>query len=100
MSKYLKENPRIHVGDADVLALAAELDGIALLDDDEARGMAEIEGIDHHGTIYVLLRMMKMGLLTKDETLEKVDEMIRMGWRCSTELYAGILKAVRSSDFR
>lgn len=100
--KYLKENPRIHVGDADVLALAAELDGIALLEDDEARGMAEIgiEGIDHHGTIYLLLRMMKMGLLTKDETLEKVDEMIHMGWRCSTELYAGILKAVRSSDFR
>ena len=98
--KYLKENPRIHIGDADVLALAAELNGIALLDDDEARGMAEIEGINHHGTIYLLLRMMKMGLLTKDETLEKVDEMIHVGWRCSTELYAGILKAVRSSDLR
>lgn len=98
--RYPKENPRIHVGDADVLALAAELNGIALPDDDEARGMAEIEGIDHHGTIYLLLRMMKMGLLTKDETLEKVDEMIHMGWRCSTELYAGILKAVRSSDLR
>ena len=96
--EYLKENPRIHEGDADTLALASELDGIALLDDDEARGMAEIERIDHHGTIYLLLRMMKMGLLTNEETLESVDEMIHKGWRCSTELYAGILKAIQSFD--
>lgn len=92
--QYLRENPRIHEGDADVLALVVELGGIALLDDDEARGMAEVEGIEHHGTIYLLLRMMKMGLLTKEETLEGLDEMIRKGWRCSTELYAGILKAM------
>ncbi|MBC2697275.1 MAG: DUF3368 domain-containing protein [ANME-2 cluster archaeon] len=92
---HLKENPRIHSGDAEVLAMALELDGIALLDDEEARGMAEIKGIEHHGTIYLLLRMMKIGLLTKEETIDSLDEMLRMGWRCSTELYAGILKAVK-----
>lgn len=91
---HLKGNPRIHKGDADVLALAYELEGIALLDDEEARGMAEVEGIEHHGTIYLLLSMMKMGLLTEEETLDGLNEMIRKGWRCSTELYAGILKAI------
>jgi predicted nucleic acid-binding protein len=35
---HLLENPRIHKGDADVLAFASELDGIALLNDEEARG--------------------------------------------------------------
>ena len=93
---HLKENPRIHRGDAEVLALALELDGIALLDDEEARGMAEIEGIEHHGTIYLLLRMMKMGLLTKEETIDSLDEMLRRGWWCSTELYAGILRAINN----
>jgi len=91
---HLKGNPRIHKADAEVLALASEMDGIALLDDEEARGMAEIEGIDHHGTIYLLLRMMKMGLLTEEETLDGLNEMIRKGWRCSTELYAAILKKI------
>ena len=38
----LRQNPKIHEADADVLALAVELNGIALLDDEEARGMAEI----------------------------------------------------------
>jgi len=93
---HLKENPRIHRGGAEVLALALELDGIALLDDEEARGMAEIEGIEHHGTIYLLLRMMKIGLLTKEETIDSLDEMLRRGWWCSTELYAGILRAINN----
>ena len=88
----LRENPKIHYADADVLALARELDGIALLDDEEARGMGEVEGIEHHGTVYLLLRMKKMRLLTREETLAGLNEMISLGWRCSTELYAQILK--------
>ena len=92
---HLRENPKIHEADADVLALAHELDGVALMDDEEARGMAEIEGIEHHGTIYLLLRMKKMELLTKEEALAGLNEMIRMGWRCSTELYAEILMSIR-----
>lgn len=92
----LRQNPKIHEADADVLALAVELDGIALLDDEEARGMAETEGIEHHGTIYLLLRMMKMKLLTKEEVFGSLNEMIRMGWRCSTELYAEIIMTLNN----
>jgi len=92
---HLKENPKIHKGDAEVLALGYELEGIALLDDEKARGMAEIEGIEHHGTIYLLLKMMTIGLVTKEETLDGLNEMIHEGWRCSTELYADILKAIK-----
>lgn len=88
---YLTENPKIHEADIDVLALARELNGVALLDDEEARGMAEVEGIEHHGSIYLLLRMRKMRLLTGEEALASLNEMIRVGWRCSTELYAEIL---------
>ncbi len=90
----LRENPKIHEADADVLALATELNGVALMDDEEARGMAEIERIEHHGTIYLLLRMMKMKLITKEEVFAYLNKMIHMGWRCSTELYAEITMAL------
>ncbi len=70
------------------------MNGVALMDDEEARGMAEIEGIDHHGTIYLLLRMMKMKLLTREDAVDALNEMIRMGWRCSTELYGEMLSAI------
>ncbi len=92
---HLSENPKIHEADIDVLALAQELNGIALLDDEEARGMAEVEGIEHHGTIYLILRMERMKLLTREEALTGLNEMIRLGWRCSTELYAGILMGMK-----
>ncbi len=92
---HLAENLKIHEADIDVLALARELNGIALLDDEEARGMAEVEGIEHHGTIYLILRIRKMKLLTKEEVLVGLNEMIRLGWRCSTELYAEILMGMR-----
>jgi predicted nucleic acid-binding protein len=78
-----------------MLALASELDGIALLDDEEARGMAEVEGIEHHGTVYLLLRMVRMGLITNDEAIEGLNEMIHFGWRCSIELYVEILKVLK-----
>jgi len=71
------------------------LKGIALLDDEEARGMAEVEEIEHHGTVYLLLRMRKMRLLTRDEALTDLNEMIHMGWRCSTELYGEILMGMK-----
>ena len=38
--------------------------------------------------------MMKMKLLTKEEVFGSLNEMILMGWRCSTELYAEIIKAL------
>ncbi len=93
--KQLAENPKILEADIDVLALARELNGIALLDDEEARGMAEVEGIEHHGTVYLILRMGRMKLLTREEALAGLNEMIRMGWRCSTELYAEMLTAIK-----
>ena len=91
----LRENPKIHEADIEVLALAKELNGIALLDDDAARGMAEVEGIEHHGTIFLLLRMWKMKLLARDEVLANLNEMIRLGWRCSTDLYAKIFMEMK-----
>lgn len=54
-----------------------------------------MEGIEHHGTIYLLLRIMETGLLTKEETIDNLDEMLRRGWWCSTELYAKILRAIQ-----
>ena len=41
---HLKENPRIHEGDADTLALASEMDGIALLHDEKLIGQKKSLG--------------------------------------------------------
>ena len=65
----------------------------AIIDEDKARTIADVNGIPSRGTVYFLLRLQKLGLLTKGEVKAKVNEMIKLGWRCSTEIYAGIVKS-------
>lgn len=88
--------PGLHKADAEVLALSKELNATAIVDEDKARGVADINDIPNRGTGYLLLRLSKLGLLAKEEVKAKVDEMIKLGWRCSTEIYAEILKSVTS----
>lgn len=91
---HFLENPNIHKADAEVLALAEEFDGIAILDDDEARAMADIENIENGGSLYVLFTMLNQKIISKKDVRNAVDKMIKAGWRCSTELYAEIIKVL------
>ncbi len=84
--------PFLHLADIETLALAKELKGIAVIDERLGREIADIEEIENRGTIFILFRLLKAGLLDKKELRDKLDDMIEKGWRCSTELYAVILK--------
>lgn len=88
----LLSNPRLHRADGETLALAAELAGVAIVDEDEARTTAGVYGIRNRGSIYIVFRLLKVGALTREEVKETVDGMIKAGWRCSTELYTEIVK--------
>lgn len=89
----LRKIPGLHEADAEVLALSKELKATAIIDEDKARTIADVNGTPNRGTVYLLLRLQKLGLLTKGEVKVKVDEMIKLGWRCSTEVYAEIVKS-------
>jgi len=85
--------PGLHRADAQVLLMARELRGTAILDDEKARNVANASGIPNHGTSYLLMMFRRLGMLSKDEVRDKLDEMIRVGWRCSTDAYAEILRS-------
>jgi predicted nucleic acid-binding protein len=84
----------LHVTDAEVLALANELNGVAVVDDQVARNTAKVYGIAYVGTPYVLARAIHEGLVTKERAKQAVNEMVSAGWRCSIESYAKILDAL------
>jgi len=90
----LLETKGLHVTDAEVLAIAKELDGTAVVDDEVARKTARIYGISYAGTPYVLVRAVVQGLITKERAKQAVNEMIFAGWRCSVESYAKITEAI------
>ena len=91
LPQKLQKSP-LHLADIETLALAKELRGIAIIDEKLGREIADIEEVENRGSIFILFRLLKLGSLNKKDLREKLDEMIEQGWRCSTELYAVILK--------
>jgi len=84
----------LHITDAEVLALAKECDGIAVIDDEVARKTAKIYGVSYVGTPYILMRAVTERLITKERAKQAIKEMIFAGWRCSVETYAKITEAM------
>ncbi len=80
------------VADAEVLALAKEQKGVAILDDKLARNTAKVHSIPYAGTAHILIWAIEENLITKKQAKNSLDEMIARGWRCGPEDYAQILK--------
>jgi len=77
--------------DLEVLSGAKETKGIAIVDELAAREIASINQIEAGGTAFILFQLLKNELITKKEFKELLDSIIKLGWRCSTELYFEIL---------
>ncbi len=84
--------------DAETLAVAKERDYRAVVDDLLARRVARTYGIDLVGTPFILLLATQSRLLTKQDVLRAVDDMIVAGWRCSAELYREITRMIETTD--
>lgn len=89
--------PELHLTDAGVLTLAKEVKGIAIVDDRVAREVARVYGIEHGGTVFILALLIARGLITRVEARAALDDMIGLGWRCSAEQYAQMIKMIEGA---
>jgi len=96
----LSETKGLHTTDAEVLVIAQERDGIAVIDDEVARKTARIYEISYVGTPYTLIRAVFHRLITKERAKQAINEMTLAGWRCSLESYAKIMEAIEKCDKR
>ena len=94
MLKGLKDE--LHEGELEVLALAKAKSGVAILDDGIAREVGKVLKIDVHGTLFIIFRMLKKGVLKKEEAREKVNSMIRKGFRLGHSEYLEFIDLVES----
>jgi predicted nucleic acid-binding protein len=86
----------LHKAEIEVLALAKKKKGIAIVDEGIAREIAEMLGIESHGSLYILFREVAEGKLSKEDARKKVDEMIKKGWRIRHEQYLDFLEILES----
>lgn len=88
----LVQNTRLSPADAAVLLLADELGATAVMDEDYGRTIAETEGVETRGTVYLVLSRVKEDRLTPENAREIIDAMLDAGWHCSPDLYAKIVR--------
>lgn len=88
----LSETRGLNFADAEVLALAKECDGLAVIDDKIARKTARVYGTGFVGTPFVLEPAIFEGLISKEEAKQAIKEMVSAGWRWSFESYAKIME--------
>ena len=87
----LVRQARIGLGEAEALILAKDAKAIAILDDKEARAIAESWKIDCTSTVMVLYEAFVKGLISYDELIEDLAKLARVMW-ISTDVITDILR--------
>ena len=82
------------MADSEVLSLAKETKSIAVVDEIYASEIAEAKGIESHGLLYMLLKLLEKKIITKKEAVDYLDRMIGLGFYLSADKYRGILQAI------
>ena len=95
MLKSLKKE--LHEGELEVLALAKDKGGIAVLDESIAREVGSVFKIEVHGTLFLIFLMVKRRRLKKEEAKNKVNLMIRKGFRLGHEEYLEFLNLLENT---
>jgi predicted nucleic acid-binding protein len=90
----LSKTRGLHVADAEVLALAKEHAGVAIIDDEVARKTAKVYKISYVGTPYILARAVSEKVLSKEQAKAAVKDMVSSGWRCNVETFAKIMELI------
>jgi predicted nucleic acid-binding protein len=90
------ERQPLHEAEAEVLCLAKELNGTAIADDQVARSVARLLGIELHGTGYILGKIFATDKIKKEKLMEKVKEMRDEGWHVAAEDYLKIIEYLKT----
>ncbi len=83
-------------GEASTITLAKKL-GIkeVLIDEDSARTAAKMLGLIPRGTLFILLKALKLNKIDFDEFLKVLDDLLKEGFRLREEVYLKVIKEAK-----
>lgn len=82
----------LSLADQEVLSLAQEKKGRAVMDEDTGRKVAEILGIKTMGTAGLIFAFINHKLITTEDAKRIINSLIENGWYCSPPLYSLIMQ--------
>ncbi len=84
--------PPLHEGEAEVLALAKEIGGIAIADEKAARRVGRIAKVEVHGSLYLLVLLYRRGRMDREEVIDAFKSMVKTGYRISPRDFTLIME--------
>jgi predicted nucleic acid-binding protein len=91
--KLLNFAREIDGGEAEVISLAKAVGAdIVLMDDASGRRVATAMGLNVKGTLYVLLKACKSGIISKKECKDCIEKINRVGFRMGSEIYGLVMQ--------
>lgn len=84
----------IHLGEAQAIALARGMEAMLLMDESSGRALAEALGVRVRGTLYVVLRSLRRGHLSKREAKDTISGMVSKGFRLEPRLLTKVLEEI------
>jgi predicted nucleic acid-binding protein len=91
--KEIAERAGVELGEAIVIMLAKENGFPALIDDSAARRFALGLGLEVIGSIGVLIKVAKRGIISKEEALEGLEKLTKVMW-LSVDVYKAARKTI------
>jgi predicted nucleic acid-binding protein len=95
--KRLLRHPEIHLGEAETLAAAKELEGFAVIDEADARTVAKTFGIKTRtGTLFLLFRLLALGKLGATESERILEELVESGLYIDSRTFIRAKRKIRN----
>jgi len=85
----------LSAADKEVLSLAREIKSIAIIDEIYASEIADSMGIESHGSLYIILGLIKRGKIAKKDAVKYVNRIIESGFYLSAIKYKEILDLIK-----
>ena len=86
----------IHPGESEVISLAKEKGiEVVLIDDAKARAASEMAGLKPVGTLWLILKAVKEHLLTFDQFLSTLEDIVQAGFYLKEEVYIKVVRQAR-----
>lgn len=99
VSNYIKPVFNIDKGELSILSLAKELSiKDVLIDEKLARIAAKVEGLTPRGTLFVILKNLKLKLINFDDFLRILNSLLEAGFRLKEEVYLKAIEEARKID--
>ena len=96
VEKLLETSLELELGELSTLSLAKKLKiDEVLIDETLGRSAARIIGLVPKGTLYVLLKNLKLKEITFDDFLNSLNELLESGFRLKEEIYIKVIEEAK-----